>query len=277
MFTYKNKMLNKKTIRSSKTVIVVLFLMSSAFFIGIQVIEADYGFLPPKTIWGYVKYDNGNAVIGATVVVSANGYPKETDTTDSFGAYQVDVGPDGGGIEWPTGTFFTVTVTKNYWSSSNSSIILGINTRCDIIMITSEPESDLNCNGEITKSNLKPGNYRLNGEFYIENIGVSNSNLNWYVADYPDFGSSWICSPSNGYNIKPDDGLLKVDVSFNITGGKNEDFSGSILIANSNNPTDYDTIPLVVSFQKNKYINQFFINFQQYPILLKILKRFFKI
>lgn len=270
----KNKILNNKTFRFFKLILFVLLIISSVFFVVIPISYAYSESFPPRTIWGYVSYYDGSPAVGASVVVSTDGFPDETGTTDSIGAYQVDVGPDSG-TEWPIGTFFTVTATKNGLSGTNVSKVLGINTRCDIVIRTSEPESDLNCRGEITQLRLKPGTHMLTGEFYVENIGASGSSLDWNIAYFPDFGTTWICSPSDGYNLKPEDGGVKVDVSFDVTGGKNEDFSDSIMVVNMNNPVDYDTVSVVVSYQINKVFSKGFIDFQQYPLLFKILKLFF--
>ena len=127
--------LNKQTIKSSKFIIFILFLMTSIIFMGIKSSQANNVFFQPKTIWGYVTYNNGEIIVGVSVVVNATGFPNETDTTDSDGAYQVDIGHDGGGIEWPNDTIFTVTAIKSGWKGSNTGIVIGTYTQCDVNLV----------------------------------------------------------------------------------------------------------------------------------------------
>jgi PKD repeat protein len=129
----KNQFSKKEAVKYSKSIIIALFLVTSIFYMGIPAGNADNGSFAPKTIWGYVTYCNGGAAIGASVVVSATGYDDETDTTDSVGAYQVDIGPDTG-TEWPDGTSFTVTATLSGWSGSNTGTVAGSSTRCDVTL-----------------------------------------------------------------------------------------------------------------------------------------------
>ena len=127
-------MLNKEAVKLSGTLIVALFLITSIFVAGTPISNADGGSRAPKTIWGYVTYCSGGAAVGASVVVHATGYPDETDTTGTLGEYQVDVGPDGGGTEWPTGTPFTVTATISGWSGTNTGTVAGSVTQVDVTM-----------------------------------------------------------------------------------------------------------------------------------------------
>lgn len=130
----KNKIIKKKTVKLSGILIVVLFLIASIFIAGIPLTNAHSNSLPPKTIWGYVIYQTGDAAVGVTVIVSSSGYPDKTDTTDSVGAYQVDIGSDTG-TEWPNDTPFTVIATKRGWKGSSSGIVVGTLTQCDVSLV----------------------------------------------------------------------------------------------------------------------------------------------
>jgi hypothetical protein len=132
----KNKILNKKVIKFSIMVIIALFFLKSVFFAGIPADNAYSGSRAPKTIWGYVTFYNESVAVGAYVVVSATGYPDETDTTDSLGAYQVDIGSDTG-TEWPDGTPFMVTATLGNLSGGDTGIVEGYITRFDITIYPS--------------------------------------------------------------------------------------------------------------------------------------------
>ncbi len=125
-----DKKIFRKSIISS---IIIIFFITSIFNVSIKANNIDKGTREPKTIWGYVTYCNGSAAVGASVVVNASGFPDETTITDSVGAFQVDVGPDTG-TEWPDGTSFTVFVTKDDWSGSNTDMVSGSVTRCDVTL-----------------------------------------------------------------------------------------------------------------------------------------------
>jgi len=40
----------------------------------------------------------------------------------------------------------------------------------------------------------------LSGNFYIKNIGAPNSNLDWELVEYPNWGE-WTFNPIEGYGI----------------------------------------------------------------------------
>ena len=135
----------KKAVNFSGAFLISLLLITSVFAVGIPTTFADGEPFAPKTIWGYVTYCNGGNAVGASVVVSASGYPDETDTTDSSGAYQVDVGPDSG-TEWPDGTPFTVTATLGSWSGSNTGTVSGSSTQVDVTLQPPALVADANAN-----------------------------------------------------------------------------------------------------------------------------------
>ena len=137
---------NGNLVDSIKIFLISFFLITSIFGVGIHNgIAADGEPRAPKTIWGYVTYCNGGNAVGASVFVSASGYPDETDTTDSSGAYQVDIGPDSG-TEWPDGTPFTVTATLGSWSGSNTGTVSGSSTQVDVTLQPPALVADANAN-----------------------------------------------------------------------------------------------------------------------------------
>ena len=127
-----NKLIKKEAVEIIGVIIIATLLVTSISVAIVPSIKAGEPF-PPKTLYGNVSYCNGGNAIGASVVVSASGYPDETDTTDSSGFYSVDIGPDTGS-EWPDGTFFTVTATLGSWSGSNTGTVSGSVTLCDVIL-----------------------------------------------------------------------------------------------------------------------------------------------
>jgi PKD repeat protein len=215
----KNKIIYKEAVKFSIAIILALFLVTSIFFAGIPASNTDTGSRAPKTIWGYVTYCSGGAAIGASVVVHASGYPDETDTTDSLGAYQVDVGPDTG-TEWPDGTSFTVTVTLGSWSGSNTGTVSGIATQVDVVLYPPTLVADADANPTTV----------LVGEtvnFYGSATGGA-----------PPYSYSW-----NFGDGSPTSNLQNPTHSYSTTGTK----TVVLTVTDSCSSTDTDTIQITVN------------------------------
>ena len=120
----------KKAANISGTILITLFLITSAFAIGMPSTLADgEGSFAPKTINGYVTYCNGGGAVGASVqVTSSEGTVSTTAGTNGY--YAVDVGDPG--PNWPDGTSFTVSATIGGWSGSNSGTLSGSVTTVDV-------------------------------------------------------------------------------------------------------------------------------------------------
>jgi hypothetical protein len=117
-----------------------------------------------------------------------------------------------------------------------------------------DPQPKIHTEGTLAWGKVKP-NSTLSGCFTIENIGASESLLNWEIIEYPNWGT-WTFSPMNGQNLKPDDGTCTVEVDVIIPDDKNTDFSGKIKVINKNSNSDYSTISVSLSTPKNKIFNQ---------------------
>ena len=125
-------------------------------------------------------------------------------------------------------------------------------------------------------SELKP-KIVVSGEFTIENVGDSNSFLNWEIVDIPDWGN-WTFTHSEGYNLTPEGGIRTVDVLVIAPEEKNQNFTGEIKIVNMENASDYETIAVSLSTLKNKVISSPFIQFlENYPRLFPILRNILKL
>jgi len=98
------------------------------------------------------------------------------------------------------------------------------------------------CNGSLAWVDIKPG-ATITGSFTVENIGAALTNLSWEITDWPDWGN-WTFTPSEGNHLTPEDGPITINVSVKAPKNRNSEFSGQVTIINSENSSDYDTIPI---------------------------------
>ena len=129
---------------------------------------------------------------------------------------------------------------------------------------------DLECVGSLRWGSVKPGTV-LNTKIYVKNIGESNSELNWMISSYPDWGS-WTFTPSSGTDLTPEDGITTIEVTIVAPENKQE-FSGIVKIVNINNSEDFCNLHVSLSTLRNKITtNTLFLRFlERFPILQKLL------
>jgi hypothetical protein len=140
-----------------------------------------------------------------------------------------------------------------------------------------EPEPDLDCNGSLSWTDVKPGE-TVAGSFTVENKGEPLSMLDWEVIEWPDWGT-WMFDPSTGDDLTPEDEPVIVNVTVVAPDEQNKEFIGTVKIVNKGNASDNCTIPVTLKTPRNKpYINTPFLNFLQshpnlFPILQRLLQR----
>jgi C1A family cysteine protease len=107
------------------------------------------------------------------------------------------------------------------------------------------PEPNLQVTGTLDGSvRIGTDHYPL-GSFTVENIGVdpqglSDSYLDWEVADTPDWGSNWVFEPNGGTNLPT---KVPVTVSVYVDAPNQQGtFTGSVKIWNKENHADYGLI-----------------------------------
>jgi hypothetical protein len=115
--------------------------------------------------------------------------------------------------------------------------------------------ADLSCHTVFGWPDQVPGG-TITDEFTIRNIGDENSLLNWEVQSCPEWGN-WTFDPSSGVDLEPEDGPLSVTVNVDVPDEQNTDFSGEIILVNSNNLEDTATIPVSMSTEKAKGFHMF--------------------
>ena len=129
----------------------------------------------------------------------------------------------------------------------------------------SSPEKpDLDCKGSFNWIDVKGGEI-LTGFFQVQNIGGSDSFLNWSIVSFPDWGN-WTFNPENGENLTVEDGPITVHVSVVAPNKVNTKFEGYIIVENQEDSEDYDVIPIFLKTSRKKEIQtSLFLNLFQNP------------
>jgi hypothetical protein len=114
------------------------------------------------------------------------------------------------------------------------------------------------------------------GNFTVQNIGDSASELDWVITEWPDWGN-WTFTPLSGTSLTPEEGTITVLVQVVAPSEKNE-FNGTITVVNAHNPSDYGTISVYMKTPMDKIsiksqtlslLNSFF---QRFPVLKNFIK-----
>ncbi len=127
---------------------------------------------------------------------------------------------------------------------------------------------DLECEGDLSWSNVKPGG-EVSGSFTVENVGDSNSILNWEITKWPIWGE-WNFSPASGTNLKPEDGKITVNVTVIVPKERNKRFTGEIKIENKDNTNDFEIIQVTLKTPRKRALK---IDFKFKPLQASILFR----
>jgi hypothetical protein len=101
--------------------------------------------------------------------------------------------------------------------------------------------------GSVKWRNVKPGE-TVEGSFTIRNTGAPESELNWEVIEWPEWGE-WSFNPKDGSNLGSSE-TITVKVSVTVPEEENANFSGEIKIWNKDNHDNYDTVPVTLSTSK---------------------------
>lgn len=141
---------------------------------------------------------------------------------------------------------------------------------CFQLTTEGEPVPDLDCDGGLSWIEVKPGD-TVTGDFTLGNIGDAGSILNWQVKSYPTWGT-WTFSPANGAQPV---GWIPIDVTVVAPDEKNQNFTGEVILENTDDPSDICRIPVLLSTPKAKAFNfgSYLLNWllEQFPILKFIL------
>jgi hypothetical protein len=118
------------------------------------------------------------------------------------------------------------------------------------LTVTISNKSNLNCSGKINWNKARPNN-TISNNFTIRNDGGPDSELDWKILSYPDWGK-WTFNPKSGKNLKPSDGAVTVEVILVVPNEKEKKFSGEIILLNEEDSNNICKIPVSLTTPKNK-------------------------
>jgi hypothetical protein len=108
-------------------------------------------------------------------------------------------------------------------------------------------DADLKCKGSLEWSTVEPGE-TVTGNFKVLNLGDPNSELDWEIIDWPEWGN-WTFTPEYGKNLTPEEGAVVIQVEVIAPLGGGPDFSGEIKVQNTESSDDVATIPVFLTFE----------------------------
>jgi hypothetical protein len=121
--------------------------------------------------------------------------------------------------------------------------------KIDGILTIMRPFANLDCNGELSWTDVAPGATVL-GSFTISNIGDPGSLLDWEISDEPAWGN-WTFTASSGTEL-PEGDSITVEVEVVAPDEHNTEFTGEVKIVNSEDNSDYCTIDVSLATPRSQ-------------------------
>ena len=134
--------------------------------------------------------------------------------------------------------------------------------------------ADLECEGDISWAKVKPG-ATVMGNFTVQNIGEPDSRLDWIIVEWPSWGD-WTFTPESGTGLKPEDAGINILVTV-VAPLEREEYSGTIKIVNTHDPSDFDTITVYMKtpvdlFSAKPYLLSLLQGLlQRFPVLRSLI------
>ncbi len=213
----------------------------------------------------FITYPAENETVNGTISITGNAYDLNGTIKYIFlkigdeGDWIKAQGTDHWEITWNTttfedGSYVISAIAINNHGLQSPVVYKKVNVKNNE---SEEPEPekypDLECEGSFSWTNLKPGEI-VNGSVIVKNIGDADSVLNWTITEYPEWGI-WYFTPSNGDNLKPEDGIITIYVEVIAPIIQETNFSGYIKIENKENASDYEIINVSLTTSKAKEFN----------------------
>lgn len=146
-------------------------------------------------------------------------------------------------------------------------------TSWEVLLLPIIPDliPDLSCEGNLIWEDVKPGE-TIDGSFIVKNIGDSESLLDWEINEYPEWGE-WTFTPASGEDLTPEEEPITVQVEVVAPDEPNKEFNGTIIVINSDDPSDFSEIDVLLRTPRDKTTNNtlLFRLLERFPLLQKLL------
>jgi C1A family cysteine protease len=126
-----------------------------------------------------------------------------------------------------------------------------------------------------------PADSEVTGTFEIANSGEPKSFLNWEIDEdsIPDWGSNWDFEPGDyGTGVGRSD-LQEIEVIFRTPHETRKTFTGQLIVRNSEDLDDYDTVDISLTTSRSRYARNSFVTYliEKIPILFRLLQSNFQL
>lgn len=98
--------------------------------------------------------------------------------------------------------------------------------------------------GQLKWSDVSPSS-EVNSTIYVSNCGDDGSELSWEIISYPNWGD-WKIIPMDDKELKPEHGEVSILVRIIVPDEENYNFSGNLVIGNTENSSNQISIPVVL-------------------------------
>jgi len=215
---------------------------------------------------------NGQIVNGTTMITGTasdlDGYVFLVEVKIDEGYWNVATGTNNWEFSWDTHTVEEGNHTIYARSLDNNVNYSAIDT----VNVITKFIPDLKCTRTLSWTGITPG-ATITGNFFVQNIGEIGSGLDWEVAEYPSDWGVWTFAPSNGIDLKPEDGVVMVNVTVIVPSQQSHQFSGDIKIVNKADSNDFEIISVSLTTPQNLAINSPLLSFlQNHPFMFPILR-----
>ncbi|MDG6219255.1 MAG: M28 family metallopeptidase [Candidatus Thermoplasmatota archaeon] len=191
-----------------------------------------------------VAYDFTGSIKYVMIKIGPEPWEKSTLSPPNDGIYEWDHSWDT--TDFPDGDVIISAVSIN--SRGHQSSVINVKVTVNNTYQPDEPEELIPwlCGGgQLQWSDVKPGS-EVNAIIHILNCGDEASELSWEIRSYPEWGD-WTISPLSGTELKPEDGEIPIEINIVVPDEENYNFSGNLVIENTQNRTNQITIPIVLA------------------------------
>jgi hypothetical protein len=149
------------------------------------------------------------------------------------------------GIQLHSAVFGFPLLGYNFWTNVDPALDMAFYLTGPHV-----PVPDLDCEGSLSWTHAAPG-ATVTGTFKVLNMGEPGSLLNWKVTSWPEWGA-WSFAPSSGTGLAEGDSVTvtatcispKLPLVLQVL--QNHEYTGNIVVTNSEDPADTDTVPVTL-------------------------------